>query len=352
MKITTASLLFAGLSGGLIACDSQVDPTYEGEVLFSLSGTVVIDNPDAPKNLVPALAYGASGDGKAAIRIEPVTFEGTFPANIRLKFFSPPSAEAFTHVYAKTLNREQAAARGEPRFALGYITAVTPETGRVLPVDNNYLIPSLCQGDVTDEPCTLDRARCPAGYVLEYGDDPDGMCFHEISECDRESVDAYGIPKTCTVVDAYGNTEYEKSGNPTFAGVSRNVAVLYLGEPAKAGTVTSRLLNRGRDVAAGYSLLRGRFFDDAELHASRACYMETLDGLVDGLEPAERTTPEGRYARARATLDEMEARGCSTAFVRYIDFEVVSDAGDAPIDIEISADASGFDMSKMFGGGS
>jgi hypothetical protein len=72
------------------ACDAQVGDEYRGEPLLSMQGTVVLSEPNDPRNVVPAIAFAAEFQ---TVLIEPEV-RGQFPAQFRLDITEPPPAEA------------------------------------------------------------------------------------------------------------------------------------------------------------------------------------------------------------------------------------------------------------------
>jgi hypothetical protein len=362
MKTTlSASLMLSASLSGLVGCDSQVDPGYEGEPLFSLHGTVVIEDPEARKELVPAIIYSARDGGEQSVFVEQVSYEGTFPANIELKLFSPPASVTLSHMGAGSgVTAERAEALGEPRFAMGYITAVAPGTAGLLPLDHGFEFNDGCplswEEATPDVPCTLHKARCPKDYDSSDQNDSEGLCFHEILECDPAVRDAYQRLISCTLVESYGNPEYSRSIVEQFAGLSQNVAVIFLKTPAAAGSITSFIFNRGAEMPAGYALLRGHPFSTEEMNSSRLCYLDILEEMIGATPPDEPSlTEEERGAHLlddfREIKERMESRGCNTAIMRRSDFETVNLARDELIEIHISSDgAGGTDPSGVFGG--
>src|SRR5689334_23343864 len=110
---------FALLFLGAPACGSQATPDYAGETLLSLVGSVTIEDDQTDGKLVPALAFQ---NDKGRLDIMDVEVHGEFPSNFSLAVHRPPGKESLME-----------GPPGEPRFALGFITAVTAEHPRFIP---------------------------------------------------------------------------------------------------------------------------------------------------------------------------------------------------------------------------
>jgi hypothetical protein len=164
-----------GLSVALLAlgCGTQVSSGYVGEALLELRGSVVVDNPAAPLDLVPVLAFERPREGALSNTrlIEDVVHRGSFPARFELNVLAPPPAEA--------MQAFTAAGGGHVSYAWAQIGAVAPEHPRVL-AQTNTRESSYCLG----RECYTERARC------DLSDD----CYFERDHCSLPSVyDALGL---------------------------------------------------------------------------------------------------------------------------------------------------------------
>lgn len=104
--ITTAAVL---------GCDAKVDERYRGEPMLSITGSLVVENPNVSSDLVPALAFletGAFDPDDITLHILDVDTQGEFPTNFTLNVMSPPPAAALRSVPSR------------PSYAVGYITAL------------------------------------------------------------------------------------------------------------------------------------------------------------------------------------------------------------------------------------
>jgi hypothetical protein len=161
------------LSVGALGCGSQVSPEYFGEALLSLRGSVVVDNPDAPSDLVPVLAFDLAPPGHAPISLlADVAHRGEFPARFQLAVFDPPPARAMYELRTATGR--------ELTYAWAQIAAVAPDHPSVIaqtnPLETSYCIGRECYTDITHcdevDECYYERQHCtlPARFDEQYGE--------------------------------------------------------------------------------------------------------------------------------------------------------------------------------------
>ena len=140
-----------GLSGALLAlgCGEQVSSDYLGEALLGLRGRVVVENGEAPQDLVPVLAFQRPREGALGntYLLEDVLHRGQFPARFELAVVKPPPAEAM-HVVTSSSG-------GHVSYAWAQVGAVAPEHPLVLAV-TNLREASYCLG----RECYTERSRC------------------------------------------------------------------------------------------------------------------------------------------------------------------------------------------------
>ena len=140
-----------GLGVALLAlgCGTQVSSEYVGEALLGLRGRVLVDNPDAPQDLVPVLAFQRPREGAApnTYLLEDVVHRGQFPARFELAVLTPPPAEAMQSF--TTPSGEHVS------YAWAQIGAVAPEHPLVLALTNLHES-SYCLG----RECYTERSRC------------------------------------------------------------------------------------------------------------------------------------------------------------------------------------------------
>jgi hypothetical protein len=172
VALSLSSTCCLALSVGALGCGSQVSPDYFGEALLSLRGSVVVDNPDAPSDLVPALAYEVPGSLANARLLVDVAHRGEFPARFQLAVFDPPPARAMYEV--------QTATGRQLTYAWAQIAAVAPEhpptIANTKPSQSSYCIGRECYTDLTHcgqgDDCYYERQHCtlPARFDAQSGE--------------------------------------------------------------------------------------------------------------------------------------------------------------------------------------
>lgn len=167
-------------------CGTQVATDYLGEPLLTLSGSVIVDNPEAPRDLVPVLAFERPRDGAAsnAYMLQEVEHTGEFPSRFRLGVFEPPPAAALFDVAT--------AGGARLRYAWAQIAAVAPEHPAVM-AQTNLEESSYCLG----RECYTERARC----------DMFDECYYEREHCSLPSwFDARSVEESlCSEVATGGD---------------------------------------------------------------------------------------------------------------------------------------------------
>jgi hypothetical protein len=162
---------------------------------------------------------------------------------------------------------------GEPRVALGYITAVTeehPETFSFESAGGN-LAPTSSSGISTMQ------AWC--------ADEEQTNCYTETLVCPTPDTP----PEDCVV---------ERSGDPSikepmwrfFAGFSQNYVVAYLKDPAPAGSGTAAVLGEPDGFDRGYQLLKVREYDEAIQQRSHDCVARSEARALEHYNHAHDTT--------------------------------------------------------------
>jgi hypothetical protein len=88
-----ASALALAAAASLPACDAQTDPTYGGEPLATMHGTVTSSDPSPPAQASVTLiweVWTTNGDTASGVQV-PVS--GDFPASFTLDLLAPPPAD-------------------------------------------------------------------------------------------------------------------------------------------------------------------------------------------------------------------------------------------------------------------
>ncbi|MDI1451595.1 hypothetical protein [Polyangium sp. 6x1] len=113
--LTFVTFAFASLS--VAGCDSQVDPTYQGEPLATVQGSVVNDGSAASAAEV-ALIWALPQQNPDGLFGTNAAVSGQFPASFTLPIFAPPPDAAL-------ITAEET---GEDKVGLALILAVEPGT--------------------------------------------------------------------------------------------------------------------------------------------------------------------------------------------------------------------------------
>ena len=251
----TAALCAVGVSLALAACDPQASPEFEGLSLLTIRGSVTLADDHTNGELVPALAFANPETGE--VEIVDVGAQGEFPSDFRIDVFKPPSQAA--------LRRLTDFGPNEPRLALGYITAVTPDhpdSFFYATTGSSEVRPSGCDGCVLE----CDPVRGCATKEEWCSDEEGTHCYSETTICPEPD----SAPEDCRI---------EKAGDPTlkepawrfFAGLSQNYAIAYLAEPAAEGSGTAATLGAKGSLKAGYHLLGVLESSEELLAESQAC---------------------------------------------------------------------------------
>lgn len=88
--LLASSLATASLFG---ACGSQTDDAYRGKSLMQLTGTVVNEHAEAPKQADVSVIWGVEVEGAEGEQVQAVRVSGEFPASFSLDFFEPPQTD-------------------------------------------------------------------------------------------------------------------------------------------------------------------------------------------------------------------------------------------------------------------
>jgi hypothetical protein len=250
------------------ACGTQASDEYLGEPLLSMQGQAKVqaltgggqpivpalcfsgplarypklltDNVDLPPGEPPFeidLPVGRGTVTDNLVHIVDIESQGEFPAKFNVDVYVPPPDSALSRLLS-----------GEPRMATGFICAVYKDHAAVAHhVDRFSTSTMQCEGvapgNPNPGPCkkqfisfVVDSSRF---YVETY------VCptwLSKASECAMQSV---GDPAL----------KYEIFAE-TIVGVADDPLVVYLADPAPAGSYTAWLLGAAEGVSAGYHLFR------------------------------------------------------------------------------------------------
>ena len=275
---TSACLLPLATS---VACGSEAGEDYKGKPLFQISGSVRIENDEAPDDLVPALAYNTE-DG---LVLQDVEVRGEFPAKFTLSVYEPPPPG--------TVFRDG----DDPEIGLAYLTAVPRdhEAFMVIPrfsgggYQCSYPEPSDYETEsrwcTPEDECYVERTHCTCVYKsYTSSDDPD---------------------ETCEILETSGDPAL-KNPWPKLGGLSENYLVYYIPEESVPVLNNKRFYSEaytgGRGFKAGYNLSHVRPATPEELASARECRDSLIPQAWDeynaahGTAYSEDTIPVGASA--------------------------------------------------------
>lgn len=239
------------------ACGSQASEEYLGAPLLRMQGHVSVDALNAASQSVPALCFpevqldkkfrldrlpddlqltfdgfDVAGGGGVAHVVAAET-RGKFPAEFDIEIFEPPPAAA-------TL----AAFPGEPRAAFGQVCAV--ESGHAETEQALINVSTL-------ETHADDLNACNGAYLRSAWDG--SHYYARTFYCPT-----HGLPLSECQLTAKGDSQLLASGGDydNVFGVDENVQVIYLAEPARAGSYTAYLAGAPEGLDAGYHVRGAR----------------------------------------------------------------------------------------------
>ena len=254
----------------LAACGQQAGQDYAGEPLLRLRGQAVVsaltggqpvepalcfflaDGPKAPQldlDVLPAeLRAGLMYEGQSVIEmpmaagdrlathILDVESRGEFPAQFDVDVYQPPPSAGLSAPHIA----------GEPRWALGSVCAVTTDHAAVT-------FPFAHGGQSDSTSARFDYAVLslsePRFYYERYDCPPGTLPQFAMSECTKTSA---GDPN---MAFEFPSTEYRSE---SVLGSADELEVLYLEEPAPAGSYTAFVWGAAEGLAAGYHLFAQR----------------------------------------------------------------------------------------------
>lgn len=253
----------------LAACDTQAGTDYRGEPLLSVTGSVVLTHPRVDGPLVPAIAFL---NGETELHFLDVDVQGEFPSSFTFHVYKPPPEAALSGDTGEP---------DEPRWAVGYITAVpkvhvaSVQTG--VPMGGG----EVCTGD---DVCRTEVAWC----TLDEQD-----CYVETTVCAHVS----STPECTTEVS--GSPELRRTVFSQFEGLALSYRILYLKTAAPAGSDFALEAGAPEGLAAGYHLFRLETDETPSPEARQAAY--------EACERAIRTRAVELYNEQNETALTVEA---------------------------------------------
>lgn len=275
----------------LSGCAAQATTDYQGDPLFSMKGrvevplTVTTDQP-----LVPAIAFTKSY--AVEIRIVQAEVSGEFPANFQVDLYAPPPAAVIGGYESESIP-------GEPRYTIGYISAVTADHLSTL-----YYAQTLLGGEETcdDEGCVITR-EAKSAFTDRKGT-VSIFCPHGVSDFPLS-----GSAPRCTLRARTGDPMFVSFvDDPMFAGAADNYVVVYLEGPAKPGGYLSLIFGAPEGLAAGYHLLRALPWDVAGEDARQQCRDQAQIDATAKYNAAHGTEfgPDGVYSECSGATCELD----------------------------------------------
>jgi hypothetical protein len=252
MKRISTGIVIASLAAIGVACGPQAGEEYLGEPLLSMRGRVttsglttaqpilpalcfikpaqggVLDYSKLPAVVQPTFAGSQSGRSDYLAYILDVEVEGAFPAEFNVNVYAPPPAAALAPLLP-----------GEPASAMGAVCAVQAGHGDVSE-SVTALGGSSCGGG--DEPCRFSNVILTdslSRHYFEHAECPDGTPTAE--EC---TITRGGDVALLT----------ETGGFEHVVGTAWDPELVYLAEPAPAGSYTAYKLGAVDGLPAGYHL--------------------------------------------------------------------------------------------------
>ena len=256
LRIPGTSLAIALTCVAGVGCDAQFSPEYLGDPLLTVSGSVEISNGRTEGQLIPALAFTNQSDG--LVDIVEVGVHGEFPSDFRLDVYERPPEGAFFAAGHQ---------RGEPRIALGYITAVSSDhPDRIRFATSQHVMASAgCLDEGCTKTCESEGIECRV-LTNEWCQSDGTTCYQEVMFC--PTLEAWA--PDCRI-EGTGDPAIKDEPFRHFAGFSSNYVVAYLEARAPAGSWTAALLGSREAVPAGYGLYAYRGFDNGEQQDGAEC---------------------------------------------------------------------------------
>lgn len=225
LAVAFATVLSA-CGGG--AGDNEPVEALETGPLLTVHGMVAASQRPVSNQLVPALMFTPYVTNWGFTEyIVSGEMEGTFPSDFTLNVYDRLPSEALT-----TLTR------GEPAIAIGGFTAVAP-----------------------DHPRWLEWSADGSGHAVVCSDQ--GECVVPGRACPDASADS--CLGTIAASKPWGDH-----------GIAGAFMVLYLAEPALAGSVYSQFFAQGEEIPAGYSVIRHESVFDTLSESEQNTYFQCL----------------------------------------------------------------------------
>jgi hypothetical protein len=256
------------LSAGLAGCEAQASEAYLGEPLLQLHGSAVITSETGGEAVAPALCFSKGGPSLLPdsaqslpeevrealagtieageelnanadtvgvwlpgniVEIVEVESVGQFPADFNIEAYLPPSDELVQPIF-----------EGEPPLAQGFLCAVREG-----------------HPDVVHAPQILPATNCESGeegpcdrYYVFLSHDSDAY-FAETFHCPSAHSPSSECERT-----TYGEIAVRRNFRGSFIEGSALPVVVYLAQPAKAGSYTAWKYGAANGLSAGFHLFR------------------------------------------------------------------------------------------------
>jgi len=270
LLLRTSSCMLPLVAG--VACGSKAGEDYKGTPLFQISGSVRIENDEAPDDLVPALAFNTE-DG---LVLQDVEVRGEFPAKFTLSVYEPPPPGTVFRdgddpeiglAYLTAVPRDHEAFMVIPRFSGGGYQCGYPER-RTYETESRWCTP--------EDECYVERTQCTCVYKsYASSEDPD---------------------ETCEILETSGDPAL-KNPWPKLGGLSENYLVAYFPEESLAVLNNegfySQAYTGGKGFKVGYNLFHIRNTTPEEQAAARECQDALLPQAWDDYNAEHGTAYSG-----------------------------------------------------------
>lgn len=222
------ALWIGALAACVVACDGQVDDHYRGEPLMVISGSIIAEGP-LPSDVEPAFAFQKEQDDASDGSVSPASTQtnvfmrghvtGSFPNAFTMTLFEAPPDVVLGRRFT-----------GEAMLAVGELLAIPH-----------------------DHPAQLIARSLPTIMTEAGSSDRIELCS-ETKDCIQEDLACAGDDPDSEASFPCGTRFSERPSWETW-GYALEYKLLYLAEPAVAGSYTARLFAGGSALAAGYHLV-------------------------------------------------------------------------------------------------
>jgi len=242
LSLPSAALALLFVSGS--GCDSEP----ASDALLSVQGSFELGAD--PTGLTPAVAFLTR---EPALHIADVHAQGDFPGHVRIDLYDPPPEDVFLDF--------RGVDGSTTKLALGLLTAVALDHPDYAPVITRHmsLIVSM-GGGCAPEGCSFWEQFC-----IGLGSDEE--CYQKLLNCPAPDSPA----ADCAEVESEGDSDIPKQPWVSIQGLSENYYILYLKQPAEAGSQVAIAFGARQGLGAGYHLIAARRLPESEQANIEGC---------------------------------------------------------------------------------